>query len=169
MHPFSRRLCLSLAAAILLFISSVYVETAEAQPASNNPPGKLQIEQAWARATPPAARTGAVYLTLINHGDAPERLVSAVTSAAARAELHAHSNDGGVMRMKAVDAVTVPPGKRVSLEPAGVHVMLIDLKGPLRDGTRLSLTLSFANAGDITVEVPVLRNPPTSPSSGHRH
>lgn len=128
----------------------------------------LEVETPWARATPPAARTGAVYLTLINRGAASDRLVAAKSPAAAQAELHAHINDGGVMRMKAVDAIVLAPGERLSLRPGGLHVMLVDLKAPLRDGARLSLTLTFAGAGEVTVEVPVLRNPLPA-STDHRH
>jgi copper(I)-binding protein len=106
-------------------------------------------------------------VTLINHGQAADRLLSASSSAAARAELHAHLNEGGVMRMKALDVIVLAPGERVSLHPSGLHVMLVDLKAPLREGTRLTLTLGFAKAGEVTLEVPVLRNPPAEAGPGH--
>ena len=98
---------------------------------------------------------------------AADRLLSASSSAAARAELHAHLNEGGVMRMKALDVIVLAPGERVSLRPSGLHVMLVDLKAPLREGTRLTLTLGFAKAGEVTLEVPVLRNPPAEAGPGH--
>ena len=122
---------------------------------------------AWARATPPAAKIAAVYVTLMNHGQAADRLLAASTPAAARAELHAHLNEGGVIRMKALDAITLSPGERVTLGPGGLHVMLIDLKAPLREGAQLALTLRFAKGGEMTLDVPILRNPP--PEAEHRH
>jgi periplasmic copper chaperone A len=141
-----------------------------AQPLPAQRHGDLGIETPWARATPPNARTGAVYLTLVNHGGVADRLVSASSTAAERVELHAHVNDAGVMRMTAIDAVALAPGERVSLRPGGLHVMLVDLKGPLREGSRLTVTLRFAAVGDVAVEVPVLRNPPAAAAGGsHGH
>lgn len=145
----------------------IYLESAAAQPSPVQREGDLAIETPWARATPPNARTGAAYLTLTNHGSAADRLVAASSAAAERVELHAHVNDGGVMRMKQVDAIALSPGERVSLRPGGLHVMLIDLKGPLLENTRVPVVLRFATAGDVTVQVPVLRNPPAATGS-HR-
>ena len=145
----------------------LYLDNTAAQPSPVQRQGDLAIETPWARATPPNARTGAAYLTLTNHGSAPDRLVSASSAAAERLELHAHVNDGGVMRMKQIDAITLSPGERVSLRPGGLHVMLIDLKGPLRENTRVPVVLRFATAGEVTVEVPVLRNPPSAMGGHH--
>jgi len=153
-----------LVAALALFVCYLSISCdAKAQPPTVRQ-GSLEIDTPWARATPPAARTGAAYFTISNHGATPDRLVAAKSTAAAQVELHAHVNEGGVMRMKHVDTIVVAPGGRVSLRPGGLHVMLLDLKGPLQDGGRLSLTLSFAGAGDMTVEVPIVRNPP--PAAG---
>lgn len=155
-----RRSLTGFACFLFLCITIAYVASVEAQPAPTGRQGDLEVTGAWARSTPPAARTGAVYVTLINRGQAADRLVKASSTAAARAELHAHLHEGGVMRMKALDAIELPPGERLSLRPGGLHVMLVDLKAPLREGSQLTLTLGFAKAGEMTVEVPVLRNPP---------
>lgn len=157
----------TLAVSFLLLFTISYEGSAGAQPPPATTQGDLEISGAWARATPPGARTGAAYLSLVNRGSAPDRLVAANSPAAEKTELHAHINEGGVMRMKAVDTISVAPGERLSLRPGGLHVMLIDLKAPLREGSRLSLTLRFAGAGDVTVEVPVLRNAPSGPAAGH--
>jgi len=152
---------------IICLLSIFYMETAAAQPGPSQRHGNLEISGAWARATPPAAKTGAVYLTLVNHGGGTERLIAARSPAAAQAELHAQINEAGIMRMTAVDAVVLGPGEHLSLRPGGLHVMLIELTAPLREGAPLALTLSFAGLGDVTVDVPVLRNAPTSRE--HRH
>jgi periplasmic copper chaperone A len=146
-----------------------YYGSVEAQPLAGQRHGDLGFEAPWARATPPNARTGAVYLTLVNHGSAGDRLVAASSAAAERVELHAHINDSGVMRMTAVNAINLAAGERVELRPGGLHVMLADLKGPLRENTQVSVTLRFAVAGEITIAVPVLRNPPAPAGPGHRH
>ncbi len=130
--------------------------------------GALRIEGAWARATPPAARTGAAYLTVINAGGEPDRLVAASSPAAAQAELHTHISEGNVARMQQLQAIDIPAGGRLSFAPGGLHVMLVNLQGPLRDGTRFPLTLRFARAGEITIEVPVSRSAPAA-APAHRH
>ncbi len=130
--------------------------------------GALRVEGAWARATPPAARTGAAYLTVINTGGEPDRLLEASSPAAAHAELHTHISEGNVARMQQLPAIDIPAGGRVSFAPGGLHVMLMNLQGPLRDGTRFPLTLRFARAGELTIEVPVSRSAPAS-APAHRH
>jgi copper(I)-binding protein len=123
-----------------------------------------RIEQAWARATPGSATTGAAYLTI--EASEPDRLVGASTPVAGRAELHAHENDHGVMRMHPVDGVAVQPGAPTVLKPGGVHVMLMQLKHPLKVGDTFPLTLRFAKAGDREVTVHVEKPGAAGPRQG---
>jgi len=116
----------------------------------------VAVQDAWARASTGAHRTGAAYLTVVNGGDAADRLVSASTPAAERAELHAHLHEGGVMRMRQVEAIEVHPGEPAVLAPGGLHVMLMGLTRPLKVGDRFPLTLVFERAAPKTVEVAVL-------------
>jgi len=115
----------------------------------------VAVEQPWARATPGRAPNGAAYFTLANTGKDADRLISASTPAAARAELHTHVHSGTVMEMRPVEAIEVKPGERVTLQPGGLHVMLMGLKAPLKEGERMPLTLRFARGGEVTVDVPV--------------
>lgn len=115
----------------------------------------VAVEQPWARATPGRAPNGAVYFTLANSGRDADRLVAASTPAAARAELHTHIHSGTVMEMRPVEAIEVKPGERVTLKPGGLHVMLMGLTAPLKEGARMPLTLRFARGGEVTVDVPV--------------
>ena len=117
--------------------------------------GKPSIVEPYARATPPGARTAGVYLTIRNRGGAADTLTGARTAAAADVEIHTTSTAGGVMRMRAVEQLPVPPGQDVRLAPGGVHLMLIDPRQPLREGDRFTLTLLFARAGAIDAEVKV--------------
>jgi len=117
--------------------------------------GPLMIERPWARATPPAAQTGAAYFTLHNSGDADERLVSVDAPIARRAELHAHQVENGVMRMRQVAAIVLPPGGQVALQPGGLHVMLIGLEAPLRVDESFPFTLTFERAGRVTIQISV--------------
>jgi hypothetical protein len=108
----------------------------------------IKVEQAWARATPGAAKTGAIYLTITNTGTTPDTLEGAAsTPAAEHADLHETKMANGVMEMRPVPSLTIDPGKSVVLAPDGYHVMLTGLKAPLKEGQTVSLTLTFAHAG----------------------
>jgi copper(I)-binding protein len=115
---------------------------------------EIHVEEAWARATPPGARTGAIYLTLVNDGET-DSLVAAATDAADRAELHTHVHENGMMAMRQVETIEVPAGGQARLKPHGDHVMLFGLRGPLVAGEVLRLTLQFEVGEPQTIEVPV--------------
>jgi len=116
---------------------------------------KITVHDAWARASAGNASAGAAYLTLIG-GTEPDQVVGVTTQVAATAEVHESFTDGGVMKMRAAPALTVPAGKTVSLAPGGYHVMLMGLKQPLIAGQSFPLTVNFAHAAPVTVEVKVL-------------
>lgn len=115
--------------------------------------GDLLIEKVWARASIGQAKAGAAYLTIVNTGHEPDRLVGAKTPAAHEAAPHAHTMVDGVMKMRSVDAIEVTPGEPTVLQPGGLHIMLIGLASPLVEGETFPLTLTFEKAGEIEVEV----------------
>jgi len=117
--------------------------------------GSLRIAHPYARPTPPGATTGAVYLRIDNNGTANDRLVSASTPIAARAEIHDMKIDEGVMRMRSLSAVEIKPGETVALKSGGMHVMLTDLKQPLKSGSKFPMRVVFAQAGATQIEVSV--------------
>jgi copper(I)-binding protein len=118
--------------------------------------GTLHIGHPWSRAMPAMMSSGTVYLKLDNQGKTADRLLAVSTPRAASAELHQHLNDHGVMRMRAVpEGVELPPGRSVTLAPGGLHIMLMGLTAPLKGGERFPLTLRFARAGTIEVEVKI--------------
>jgi len=80
----------------------------------------LEITGAWARATPPGAKNGGAYLTVVNHGPA-DKLVAAGGTVAARIELHSHTMEGGVMKMRQVPFIDVPMHGQAVLKPGGIH------------------------------------------------
>lgn len=127
----------------------------------------LQISQAWSRATPPAAITGAGYLTIRNTGKSADRLVGGSTPVAAKLEIHEMSMTGGVMRMRPVKGgLAIAPGQSVILKPGGYHLMLIGLKRPLKAGERLPVTLTFERTGAVETELEV-RGPDGRPVGDH--
>lgn len=124
--------------------------------AADAPKGSIMVEQPWARASAGNAPNGAAFMTVMNHGAAADRLVGASSPASAKAELHNHIMDQGVMRMRQIEGIDLDPGAPVQMRPGGLHVMLIGLKAPLKAGTKLPLTLVFEKAGQVAIEVDVL-------------
>jgi copper(I)-binding protein len=115
--------------------------------------GALKISAAWARATPKGAPVGGAYMTIINTGTTPDRLVGGTTPVASKFEIHQMSMDKGVMKMRPVaGGLEIKPGETVTLKPAGYHVMLMGLKQPLRQGEHFKATLSFEKAGKVDVD-----------------
>ena len=133
--------------------------------------GTLAIHQPWSRALPPVAPNGAAYFRIVNHGKAADRIVSAHSPVADRAELHTHEMKEGVMTMRRVPSAEVPAGGGLSFEPGGLHVMLLGLKQPLVEGESFPLTLEFRDAGKIEVTVKVGGGGTSGHSghAGHRH
>ncbi|WP_374424880.1 copper chaperone PCu(A)C [Chromobacterium sp.] len=130
--------------------------------------GDLKIGHPWSRAMPESSPTGGVYLLLSNRGKAADKLLSASTPRAAKAELHTHINDNGVMRMREVaGGVEVAAGQQVKFAPGSYHVMLMGLKQPLRAGDHFPLTLRFEKAGSVTVDVAVEDG--VAPAAEHAH
>jgi copper(I)-binding protein len=114
----------------------------------------VMVHEAWARASAGAATTGAVYVTLMG-GNQPDSLVGVSTPVAANAEPHETINDNGVMKMRPAAAVPIPAHQTVTFAPGGTHIMLMGLKHPLAAGQSFPLTLTFAHAAPITVDVKV--------------
>ncbi|MGH7186017.1 MAG: copper chaperone PCu(A)C [Pseudomonadota bacterium] len=115
--------------------------------------GSIAIPVAWSRATP--GPTAAVYLELRNEGAEADRLLGAVSPIAERVEIHEHHSDGGIMSMTAIPELVLPPGETVTLAPGRLHLMLFEVRQPLKPGDRFALTLQFAHAGTAQVQVVV--------------
>ena len=118
--------------------------------------GDLVISQAWSRATPNGAKVGTGYLTIENKGTTADKLVGVTGDVSSRIEVHEMSMNNGVMKMRPVDGgLTIDPGKTVKLAPSGYHLMIMDLKSPLKQGDKLPLTLQFEKAGKVAVTLDV--------------
>jgi periplasmic copper chaperone A len=116
--------------------------------------GSLTITQPWSRATAPGAVIGAAYFEIVNAG-AVDTLLRIESPIARQVEMHMSHTEGGIMRMRPVTSVEVPAQGRVRFQPGGLHVMLIDLTQPLKEGQRFPLTLVFQHAGSVRVEAVV--------------
>ncbi|MFD3191233.1 copper chaperone PCu(A)C [Sedimentitalea sp. HM32M-2] len=118
---------------------------------------KIMIMDPYVRSAMKSATTGAAFMTLMNKTDQDDRLIRASSEIAERVELHTHIEDeNGVMQMREVeDGFVVPAGGAHLLQRGGDHVMFMGLKQPLTDGETVSVTLTFEQAGEVVVEVPV--------------
>ncbi|HLZ04851.1 MAG TPA: copper chaperone PCu(A)C [Bradyrhizobium sp.] len=118
--------------------------------------GDLVISQAWARATPAGAKTGGGYLTIENKGSVPDKLIGISADVAGKIEVHEMTTTNGVMKMRPVEGgLTIDPGKTVKLAPGGLHLMMMDLKSPLKQGDKLPVTLQFEKAGKVAVTLDI--------------
>ena len=114
---------------------------------------QVAVTDAWVRGTVTGQKVTGAFMQLKSPTDAA--LVAVTSPIAKLAEIHEMKQDGGVMRMRAVDKVALPAGKSVELKPGGYHVMLMDVTGPLQEGATVPLTLTFEDKAGRkeTVEV----------------
>ncbi|HEY0834218.1 MAG TPA: copper chaperone PCu(A)C [Azospirillum sp.] len=117
--------------------------------------GGIVVEQAWARATAPAAKTGAAYLTIRNTGPQADRIASLAAPVAGHVMAHETKQEGDVLKMHETGPLALPPGGALDMKPGGTHVMLMDLEGGLKPGQEFPLTITFEKAGKVEVPVKV--------------
>jgi copper(I)-binding protein len=129
---------------------------------------QVEVKDAWVRGMVPGQDTTGAFLSITSKSDA--RLVGVRTPAAGMAELHRTTMEGGMMRMRAVDAIPLPAGKAVALKPGGYHVMLMHVKQALKEGEQVPITLEVEGKDGsrdlITVQAPVLPVSATGPGHG---
>jgi periplasmic copper chaperone A len=132
--------------------------------------GDLVITQAWSRATPGGAKVAGGYLIIENRGSAADRLIGGAGDVSDRIEVHEMATRNGVMTMRALDkGLTIESGKTVELSPGGYHLMMFDLKNPLKQGDKVPVTLEFEKAGKVKLSFDVLgvgAPGPGAPSGG---
>ncbi|MGH8737297.1 MAG: copper chaperone PCu(A)C [Burkholderiales bacterium] len=131
--------------------------------------GNLEIDQAWARATPPGASVGGGYVTVRNAGAAADKLIGASSPAADHVELHVMSIYNGIMRMRQAPSFEVPAHGELMLKPGGKHLMFLDLKRPFKAGERVPVELRFEKAGQVEVQLEVGAMGASAPMSMPMH
>ena len=135
--------------------------------------GQITIDAPWARATAPGAAVAGGYMVIRNAGAVPDRLVGASSSVSARVQLHVHVQEGGVIQMREVPGYDVPAKGSFELKPGGAHLMLVDIRQPLKEGDRVPVTLRFEKAGELSAEFRVGKlgasAPAGAPPAHHNH
>lgn len=133
---------LSLAAAATLFASAAAAD--------------IEVHHAYAIQSSPVAPAGAAFMVIMNTGDADDQLIAASSDVSARTELHTHIMEDGVAKMRQVEGgFTIPAQGHHELARGADHVMFLGIEEPFQDGDILHVTLTFRDAGDIEVDIPV--------------
>jgi periplasmic copper chaperone A len=132
--------------ALVLLMCAMLTACGQSEPVS--------VDDAWANATPVGASVAAVYLQV--SVAQPDTLLSASTTVADHIEMHASSEENGMMKMRQLTTVELRGGEPFSFAPSGTHFMLIDLRQPLIAGMRFPMTLNFQRAGTVTAQVQVV-------------
>jgi periplasmic copper chaperone A len=127
----------------------------------------VKVFDVWARTTVPGASVSAAYMHI--KSKSAVKLIKAESTLAGMTEIHQMSMKDGVMNMSAVDAVEVPAGKLVDLKPGGLHIMLMQLKQPIRKGEEVPLKLTFEDANKKTFVMDVKAKAQEKDSGGHKH
>ena len=113
------------------------------------------VENPFAREVPPGAPASASFMTLTNKSGADINVIQADSSVSNVVELHTHTNDNGVMRMRKIPKITVPANASTELKPGGLHIMLIEPHQPLKMGQTVNVTLKFEDGSSKDVAMPV--------------
>ncbi|MDQ7735697.1 copper chaperone PCu(A)C [Halomonas sp. SpR1] len=130
----------------------------------------LRITHPFATPTPPGAENGAAYVDITAFSD-PVTLIGASSAASNSVELHDMQMNGDMMQMRHVDEIRIEAGETYTMRPGGgFHLMLLGLTGPLKEGERFPLTLTFAEQGDVDIEVWIQSAQEGSEAAdGHHH
>ena len=131
--------------------------------------GNIKIVAPWTRATPESSKVGGGFMTLTNTGSEPDRLIGGATEVSESLEIHEIQIVNGVAMMRQVNpGITLKPGASVVLKPFAHHLMLMDLKQPLKAGQTIKGTLVFEKAGTVEIEYVVVPLGGDGPRAGAR-
>ncbi|MBN2864733.1 MAG: copper chaperone PCu(A)C [Thiotrichales bacterium] len=115
----------------------------------------VSVENPFAREVPPGAPASASFMKLTNNSGADINIIQADSAVSKVVELHTHTNDNGVMRMRKIPQITVPANGSTELKPGGLHIMLIGPHEPLKTGQTVNVTLKFEDGSSKEVAMPV--------------
>lgn len=135
----------------LLFAALMIAGSAFAAGAADS----VTVIDPYVRMAPPNAPATGAFMVLKNAGGKDAKVIKADNSASRITELHTHLNEGGVMKMRQVPAIEIKAGGETKLAPGGLHVMMIDMKAPLKEGDTVAITLTFDDGSSKKVEAPV--------------
>ncbi|MDR1994401.1 copper chaperone PCu(A)C [Azonexus sp.] len=128
---------------------------------------QISVHDPYVRLAPPNAPATGAFMVIRNGGSQDVKLVKADNPLSRVTELHNHINEGGVMKMRPVPSVDIKAGGEAVLKPGSLHVMLIDLKAPMKEGDMVPITLTFDDGSSKQVEAKVVRPVPVEQEQKH--
>lgn len=150
---------LSLLALGLMFSAGVIAGAAD----------QVSVQNPYVRLAPPNAPATGAFMVIKNGGDKDVKVLKADNPVSRVTELHTHLNEGGVMKMRPVPAIEVKAKGEAVLQPGGLHVMMIDLKAPLKEGDVVPITLTFDDGSSKQIEAKVVRPMAAGMPMEHKH
>lgn len=150
---------------ISLLLASLMVSAAALAASADN----VTVQEPYVRLAPPNAPATGAFMVIKNNGDKDVKVVKADNPASKVTELHTHLNDGGVMRMRPVAAIDVKAKGDAVLQPGGLHVMMINLLTPLKEGDSVPITLTFDDGSSKKVDAKVVRPVAAGVPMEHKH
>ncbi|MFZ2973932.1 MAG: copper chaperone PCu(A)C [Ferribacterium limneticum] len=152
---------LSLLAASLMFSAGVLAGAAD----------NVSVQDPYVRMAPPNAPATGAFMVIKNNGDKDVKVLKADNPVSKVTELHTHLNEGGVMKMRPVPSIDIKAKGEAVLKPGGLHVMMIDLKAPMKEGDVVPITLSFDDGSTKQVDAKVVRPmaAPMPAAMEHKH
>ena len=151
---------LSLFAASLLFSAGVFAGAAD----------HVSVQEPYVRLAPPNAPATGAFMVIRNNGDKDIKVLKADNPASKVTELHTHLNEGGVMKMRPVQAIDIKAKGEAALKPGSLHIMMIDLKAPMKEGDVVPITLTFDDGSSKKVDAKVVRPMAAgAPAMEHKH
>lgn len=155
-----KHLLSALAASTLLIAAPAFAGTAA---------DDITVNDAYVRLAPPGQAVTGAFMTFKNAGDKDHKVVKADNSASKVTELHTHTNEGGMMKMRQVKDIEVKAKGDAVLKPGGLHIMLIDLKNSLKEGENVEMTISFEDGSSKKISAPIKKPQDMMPMMDHKH
>ena len=130
----------------------------------------VTVHEPYVRLAPPNAPATGAFMVIKNNGDKDVKVLKADNPASKVTELHTHLNEGGVMKMRQVAAIDIKAKSEAVLQPGGLHVMLINMNAPLKEGDSVPITLTFDDGSSKKVDAKVVRPVAAGmPMMDHKH
>ena len=130
----------------------------------------VTVDEPYVRLAPPNAPATGAFMVIKNAGDKDVKVVKADNPASKVTELHTHLNENGVMKMRPVAAIDVKSKGEAVLKPGGLHVMMINLNAPMKEGDVVPITLTFDDGSSKKVDAKVVRPMAAGmPAMEHKH
>jgi hypothetical protein len=141
---------------LIILALAVLLSACAPAPAPAASKGAIQIFDPWVRLVP--GDNTAAYMLIKNTGSTPDKLVKAEFAAAKKVELMDTKMADGMMSMFTIPTIDIPANGQAELKTGGLHVMLMMLTEPLKEGSKVQIKLTFEKAGDLTIEA-LVKNP----------